>query len=83
MMDFNDLEMITYQILTETLKPLIYLRTLTRRITYFVDEFQDTNLLQWRIISKLVEEWISAMGQRQRQAGHTEFSLWGTETIYL
>lgn len=65
MMDFNDLEMITYQILTETPEAINILEDFDEKNNFiFVDEFQDTNLLQWRIISKLVEEWISGDGAK-------------------
>jgi ATP-dependent helicase/nuclease subunit A len=35
-----------------------------------VDEFQDTNTLQWKIIDKLTEEWRSGMGPK-RESGKT------------
>ncbi|MCM8762516.1 MAG: UvrD-helicase domain-containing protein, partial [Candidatus Omnitrophica bacterium] len=63
--DFNDLEIMTYNILSEHPDALMILEDFDEKNNFiFVDEFQDTNLLQWRIIYKLVEEWLSGYGAK-------------------
>jgi len=65
MLDFNDLEIMTYEILTESPDALTILEDFDEKNSFiFVDEFQDTNILQWRIIYKLVEEWLSGYGAK-------------------
>jgi len=65
MMDFNDLELITYRLLEEHPESLTILEDFDEKNSYiFVDEFQDTNILQWRIIHKLAEEWLSGYGAK-------------------
>ncbi|MCM8767673.1 MAG: UvrD-helicase domain-containing protein [Candidatus Omnitrophica bacterium] len=64
-LDFDDLEKITYQILNENYESLLILEDFDEKINFiFVDEFQDTNLLQWKIIQKLIEEWLSGWGAK-------------------
>ncbi|MCX8083142.1 MAG: UvrD-helicase domain-containing protein [bacterium] len=59
-LDFNDLEIMTYNILNESPDALTILEDFDEKNNFiFVDEFQDTNLVQWKIIYKLVEDWIS------------------------
>ncbi|HPP30286.1 MAG TPA: UvrD-helicase domain-containing protein [bacterium] len=65
MLDFNDLEVMTYEILTESPDALTILEDFDEKNNFiFVDEFQDTNLLQWRIIYELVREWLSGYGAK-------------------
>lgn len=64
-LDFNDLEILTYEILTSVPQALVILEDFDEKINFiFVDEFQDTNLLQWEIIKKLIEEWVSGYGSK-------------------
>ncbi|MCM8829779.1 MAG: UvrD-helicase domain-containing protein [Candidatus Omnitrophica bacterium] len=64
-LDFNDLEIMTHNILSETPEALMILEDFDEKNNFiFVDEFQDTNLIQWRIIYKLVEEWLSGYGAK-------------------
>ncbi|OGF45537.1 MAG: hypothetical protein A2452_10225 [Candidatus Firestonebacteria bacterium RIFOXYC2_FULL_39_67] len=65
-LDFNDLEYSTYELLnnhTEVDNILYAFDEQTDHI--FVDEFQDTNFLQWSIINKLTEEWRSGLGSKR------------------
>ncbi len=65
MLDFNDLEILTYRLLTENPESLTILEDFDEKNNYiFVDEFQDTNILQWKIVHKLVEEWLSGYGAK-------------------
>lgn len=64
-LDFDDLEIITYNILTESPESLIILEDFDERYNFiFVDEFQDTNILQWRIVYKFVEDWLAGYGAK-------------------
>lgn len=64
-LDFNDLEVLTYKMLTDFPESLTILEDFDEKNNYiFVDEFQDTNILQWDIIYKLVEEWLSGYGAK-------------------
>lgn len=62
LLDFDDLEIYTYQLLRKTESSDI-LYWLDRKILHFlVDEFQDTSDIQWAIITKLTEEIFSGAG---------------------
>lgn len=70
-LDFNDLEYLTYDLLKnhEGVDNILFaFDEQTDHI--FVDEFQDTNFLQWAIINKLTEEWRSGQGSK-REGGIT------------
>jgi len=66
-LDFDDLEKLTYILLNEKLNPesLLILEDFDEKMNFiFLDEFQDTNLLQWKIIESLINEWLSGYGSK-------------------
>ncbi|MCS7181483.1 MAG: UvrD-helicase domain-containing protein, partial [bacterium] len=64
-LDFDDLEKLTFEILTKNPNSLLVLEDFDEKMNFiFIDEFQDTNLLQWKIIEKLIEEWVSGWGSK-------------------
>jgi len=67
-LDFDDLEKMAFKLLVENSNALLILEDFDEKINFiFVDEFQDTNLLQWEIIKKLVEEWASGYGAKAEE----------------
>lgn len=84
--DFADLEILTYEILTnhpEWSNMLYLFDEHTDHI--LVDEFQDTSFLQWAIISKLAEEWLSGAGAKRERGIQPTIFLVGDDkqSIYL
>lgn len=68
-LDFNDLEYITYNLLNNNPEVDNILFAFDEQTDHILlDEFQDTNFLQWSIINKLTEEWRSGLGSK-RDAG--------------
>ncbi|HOJ31127.1 MAG TPA: UvrD-helicase domain-containing protein [bacterium] len=64
-MDFNDLEIYTYLLLKEHPESLNVLNDFDEAVDFiFVDEFQDTSLLQWKIIREFSSEWVSGIGAK-------------------
>lgn len=63
-LDFADITKFTYDLLTKNIdKDMLYFR-LDSKITHILlDEFQDTNILQYRILLPLISEIISGIGQ--------------------
>ncbi|MEI7903929.1 MAG: UvrD-helicase domain-containing protein [Candidatus Firestonebacteria bacterium] len=69
LLDFNDLEYKAHKLINENEELDNVLFAFDEQTDHImVDEFQDTNFLQWGIIKKLTEEWRSGMGQK-REAG--------------
>lgn len=66
-LDFNDLEWQTYLLLNKSNNALWVQYKLDQRIEHLlVDEFQDTNPTQWRLILPLLEEMAASEDERQR-----------------
>ncbi|HPP66924.1 MAG TPA: 3'-5' exonuclease, partial [bacterium] len=64
-MDFNDLEIFTYNLLKYHPESLNVLYDFDESVDFmFVDEFQDTSLLQWNILKEFSEEWRSGLGAK-------------------
>ncbi|MCS7258100.1 MAG: UvrD-helicase domain-containing protein, partial [candidate division WOR-3 bacterium] len=86
LVDFADLEILTYKILTENpnwANVLYFFDEHTDHI--LVDEFQDTSFLQWAIIRKLTEEWFAGLGIKQEQQIKPTIFLVGDDkqSIYM
>ena len=84
--DFQDLELKTYEAITthpEWLNILYIFDENTDHI--LVDEFQDTSFLQWGIITKLAEEWLSGFGAKRERGIKPTMYLVGDDkqSIYL
>lgn len=68
-LDFNDLEWKTYSLLTQSDNAHWVQYKLDQRIDHLlVDEFQDTNPVQWRMLHPLLQELASTRPERGRSA---------------
>lgn len=66
-LDFNDLEWQTYLLLNKSNNALWVQYKLDQRIEHLlVDEFQDTNPTQWRLLLPLLEEMAASEDERHR-----------------
>ena len=69
LLDFNDLEYLTHKLITEHQDLNSVLFAFDEQTDHIlVDEFQDTNYMQWNMLDRLTEEWHSGLGQK-RDAG--------------
>ena len=67
LLDFTDLEWKAYQLLTQGDNAHWVQYKLDQRIDHLlVDEFQDTNPTQWRLLLPLLEELAAGNGERER-----------------
>lgn len=67
--DFIDLELLAYALITKNPEWSNVLYSFDEHTDHIlVDEFQDTNFLQWSIIDKLSEEWRSGYGAKKSRA---------------
>jgi ATP-dependent helicase/nuclease subunit A len=85
-LDFTDLELESYRLLTSSEHWSNILLAFDEHTDHIlVDEFQDTNFLQWGIISKLSEEWRSGQGRKTEQGIEPTIFLVGDDkqSIYL
>jgi ATP-dependent helicase/nuclease subunit A len=65
-LDFSDLEYVTYKMLTENPEWANILHAFDEKTDHIlVDEFQDINSYQWEIINSLTEEWRAGMGSKR------------------
>jgi len=84
--DFSDLELKTYEVLTKHHEWSNILYLFDEHTDHIlVDEFQDTSFLQWAIITKLAEEWLSGMGAKRERGIEPTIFLVGDDkqSIYL
>lgn len=69
LLDFADLEWKTYTLLNNSDNAQWVQYKMDQRIDHLlIDEFQDTNPTQWRLILPLLEEFASREGDKQRSA---------------
>lgn len=80
-LDFNDLEWRAYQLLNHADNAQWVQYKLDQRIDHLlVDEFQDTNPTQWRLLLPLLQELASGEAERARSVflvGDTKQSIYG------
>ena len=64
--DFDDIELRLLRLMDDNMVNSNLLYDFDMQFDYLlIDEFQDTNFLQWYVIEKLTEEWFSGMGAKQ------------------
>ncbi len=62
----SDFNKIIHRVLKDNPVPFIYYRTGEKYFHYFIDEFQDTSVLQWKNILPLIDEALSKEYQNNR-----------------
>ena len=81
LLDFNDLEWKTYRLLNRSRHAEWVQYKLDQRIDHLlVDEFQDTNPTQWRLLQPLMEEIVAGDPERRRSVflvGDQKQSIYG------
>jgi len=85
-LEYHDLEVETLKLLRENPEWLNILYAFNSQIQHIlVDEFQDTNFYQWRIIYALIEDWVSGSGIANEMFAQPTLFLVGDEeqSIYL
>ena len=84
-LDFTDLEWQTYCLLTKSQHALWVQYKLDARINHLlIDEFQDTNPIQWRLLQPLIEEFSQQQNDKTNPTDHCSVLLVGDtkQSIY-
>lgn len=68
LLDFDDLEIYAYRLLSGPDAPVVMSRLDERTLHYLVDEFQDTGELQWAIMERLGSEAFAGQGAEGSRA---------------
>lgn len=86
LLEFSDIELFVYRLIEEEQELPIsrILLSFNEHIrALLIDEFQDTSKIQWRIIEKLAEEWLSGQGLREANQGSIYLIGDPKQSIYL
>jgi ATP-dependent helicase/nuclease subunit A len=86
LLEFSDIELFVYRLIEEeqNLPVSRVLLSFNEQIrALLIDEFQDTSKIQWRIIEKLAEEWLSGQGLREANQGSIYLIGDPKQSIYL
>lgn len=80
LLDFNDLELIAYEAISTGNEWHNILFSFDEHTDHMlVDEFQDTSMLQWKIIDKLTEEWRAGLGAKRESGRQPTIFLVGDD----
>lgn len=80
LIDFNDLELMAYKAISSGTEWHNILYSFDEHTDHLlVDEFQDTSILQWKIIDKLTEEWRSGLGSKRSSGKEPTIFLVGDD----
>lgn len=79
-LDYNDLELMAYEAISKNPEWQNVLYSFDEHTDHIlVDEFQDTSMLQWKIIDKLTEEWRSGLGAKRETGVNPTIFLVGDD----